>query len=231
MSESGRSEGEELRPARRALLATEGESWVPPSVVGPLITFRGKQASASALEDEARAAREAGFERGRSEGLAAAAAEVSAQMADLDARRRLLDGLARQIAAPLERYDDETAVEMARLALAVGAQLARRELSTDPLQVMAIVRECLDALPSAVREVRVRLNPRDAAVLCGPLQSGGESGGLHIIEDGRVSRGGCVLEADASRIDASFEARVAAAVVAVLGDAEDGGSPGSETRS
>lgn len=218
-----------MRPARRALMATEGESWVPPSVVGPLITFRGKQASASALEDEARAAREAGFERGRSEGLAAAAAEVAARMTDLDARRRLLDGLARQIAAPLERYDEETALEMARLALTVGAQLARRDLSIEPGQVMAIVRECLEALPSSAREVRVRLNPRDAAVLRDPLQAVGQNGGLLIIDDARVSRGGCVLEADASRIDATFEARVAAAVVTVLGD-DVTGSPGPGAR-
>jgi flagellar assembly protein FliH len=230
MSEPGRIEGDGSHGTRRGPSGADGASWVPPSVAGPLITFRGKQASASALEDEARAAREAGFERGRSEGLAAAAVEAAARMAELDARRQLLEGLARQIAMPLERFDEETAAEMARLALTVGARLARRELTADPQQVMAIIRECLDVLPSAAREVRIRLNPRDASALREHLLPGGEAGSLQVVEDGRMSRGGCVIEAEASRIDAQFESRVAAAVVAVLGDEEDPTYP-SERRS
>jgi flagellar assembly protein FliH len=223
MSESGHLEGEAQRPSRRTLLAAEGESWVPPSVAGPLITFRGKQASASALEDEARAAREAGYERGRSEGLAAAAVEAAAKMAELDARRSLLEGLARQIAAPLERCDEETAAEMVRLALAVGAHLARRELAAEPQQVMSIIRECLDALPSAAREVRIRINPRDAAALRDHLGPGGDPGALQVVEDARISRGGCLVEAESSRIDARFESRIAAATVAVLGEEDTPG--------
>ena len=53
---------------RRRDFVGEGASWTPPTVIGPLITFRGKQASASALDDEERAAREAGYQRGRRRG-------------------------------------------------------------------------------------------------------------------------------------------------------------------
>ena len=49
-------------------MSDPGAAWTPPAVAGPLITFRGKQIAASSLDDEANAAREAGFQRGRSEG-------------------------------------------------------------------------------------------------------------------------------------------------------------------
>jgi flagellar assembly protein FliH len=213
----GRSNEDPVLVRRRDFVG-EGASWTPPTVIGPLITFRGKQASASALDDEERATREAGYQRGRSEGLAAAAMEVAQRLADLDARRQLLDGLVRQIAAPLERYDDETAAEMTHLALVVGGQLARRELSIDPKQVMTIIRECIDSLPSAVRVVRVRLAPADAPVLREALQPDTEPCDVQIVVDPRVTRGGCIVEADASRIDAQFESRVAAAFAMVLGE-------------
>jgi flagellar assembly protein FliH len=144
--------------------------------------------------------------------------EVAQRLADLDARRQLLDGLVRQIAAPLERYDDETAAEMTHLALVVGGQLARRELSIDPKQVMTIIRECIDSLPSAVRVVRIRLAPADAPVLREALQQDSEPCDVQIVVDPRVTRGGCIVEADASRIDAQFESRVAAAFAMVLGE-------------
>lgn len=206
------------RPGRLA----GGSSWSPPAVAGPLITFRGKQISAASLDDEAQAAREAGFERGRSEGLAAAAAEVAAQMADIRTRLQMLDGIARQMIAPLERCDEETTAELARLALAVGAQLARRELATDPAQIVAIIRECLSGLPNSAREVRIRLHPQDAAVLRRQMEASAHEGAWTLIEDPMLSRGGCLIEAEASRIDARIESRVAAALAAVLGE---GSSP------
>jgi hypothetical protein len=39
-----------------------------------------------------------------------------------------------------------------------------------------------------------------------------------LLEDPLMSRGGCRVEAEASRIDARLETRVAAAMVAILGD-------------
>ncbi len=201
-----------------AATAAVGASWSPPAVVGPLITFRGKQTAASSLQDDVRAARDAGYERGRSEGLAAAAAEIAQRISELESRRQLLEGLVRQMASPLDRCDEETAAEMARLALTVGAQLARRELALDPRQVIAIIRECLSALPSAAREVRIHVHPRDAAVLRAQIEGGGQAAAFTLVEDPMMSRGGCRIEAEASRVDARLESRVAAALAVVLGD-------------
>ncbi len=198
--------------------AASGAPWAPPVVAGPLITFRGRQTAASSLQDDLRAARDAGFERGRSEGLAVTAAEIAQRIAELESRRQLLEGLARQMMAPLERCDEETAAEMARLALTIGAQLARRELALDPRCVIAIIRECLPALPSAAREVRIHMHPSDAAALRAQLVESGEAAPFTVVDDAILSRGGCRIEAEASRIDARLESRVAAALALVLGD-------------
>ena len=193
-------------------------AWQPPSVAGPLVTFRGKPTAASSLEDEVRAARAEGYERGRSEGLAAAAAEIAARLQDLDARRALLDTMARQMSAPLERCDSETAAELARIAVLVGAQLARRELALEPRQVIAVVRESLAALPASAREVRIHLHPRDAALLRESLDDAAGPAAWTVVEDPVMSRGGCRIETEASRVDARLEQRVAAAMASVLGD-------------
>ena len=218
MSEPEPFGGEASRAARRVIRSEVGASWSPPAVAGPLITFRGKQISAASLDDEAQAAREAGYERGRSEGLASAAAEAAHRVAELDARLRMLDGIARQMIAPLDRVDEETTHELARLALEVGAQLARRELAADPGQLIAVIRECVAGLPGSVRELRVRLHPLDASALRAQTASSGSGLSWILIEDPSCTRGGCVIESEASRIDAMFESRVAAALNAVLGD-------------
>jgi flagellar assembly protein FliH len=220
-------------PVRRAVLGSGGAAWTPPTVAGPLVTFRGRQTSAAGLDEELRAARDAGYERGRSEGLATAAAEIAQRMQELDSRRALVDGLARQLAEPLQRLDAETVAELARLAVLVGSQLARRELALDPRQVIAIIRECLSSLPGSAREVRIHLHPADARVVRESLDAGAAASaagrptaepagtptnGWVLLEDPLMSRGGCRVEAEASRIDARLETRVAAAMVAILGD-------------
>jgi flagellar biosynthesis/type III secretory pathway protein FliH len=50
------------------------------------------------------------------------------------------------------------------------------------------------------------------------LQPDTEPCDVQIVVDPRITRGGCIVEADASRIDAQFESRVAAAFVMVLGE-------------
>ena len=49
--------------------------------------------------------------------------------------------------------------------MALARQIVRRELKTDPTQIIGIIREAIAALPVAARDVRVHLHPEDAAVV------------------------------------------------------------------
>ena len=54
--------------------------------------------------------------------------------------------------------------------MALARQIVRRELKTDPTQIIGIIREAIGALPVAARDVRVHLHPEDAAVCASTLR-------------------------------------------------------------
>lgn len=202
-----------------AIRLTAGRSWTPPRVSGPLISFRGMNPPASELESEAQAAITAGYQRGYSEGLAAAAEEVNARLAQLDQRIAAVSSIAQQMVRPLERLDEVATAELARLALEVGAQLARRKLEQEPALVIDIIRDCLAELPISTREVRVHVHPLDASAVRERLDPLRNETHWVLIDDHSVGRGGARVLVDSSAIDGRLQSRVLAATAAVLGDA------------
>jgi flagellar assembly protein FliH len=211
--------------------ASAGAAWVMPAIRGPVVAGRGAGRRPSDLESGARDAWDAGFESGRREGMVAAEQATTRRIQELDAQllhlRRLLQAMSR----PLEELDDVAAAELGRLALTVGAQLARRELRIDPAQVIAIIRDCVALLPAAARHVRVHLHPEDAAAVRSRLAEPAGERAWTIIEDPVAGRGGCRILTETSQIDARFESRVAAAIGAVLGDDRSGDRSSADTQS
>jgi flagellar assembly protein FliH len=199
-----------------------GRRWEPPRVSGPLVTFRGRNPAATEIEDEAKAAIqaaiEAGFQRGYSEGIEAAAAEVTARLQRLEDTIVSLSDVFAKMARPLERLDDAATEEMARLALGVGAQLARRDLQQDPAQVIEIIRACIRELPASARELRVHLHPADAAAVRERLDALRNETAWSLVDDPSVGRSGVRVILDSSQIDARLDTRVAVACEAVLAE-------------
>ena len=200
------------------------ERWSLPLVEGPL--------ASNARDERARAAadRRAGHDaqRGYEAGVARAGIEMQAQIAELNARVQRLDGILRLLSQPLRALDDEVEKQLLELAFAVGKQLARRELSATPTQVVAILRECLEQLPAAARDVRVHLHPEDAAIVRERLAAPSAERAWSIVEDPTLARGGCLVRSDTSQIDARFESRVYAVLASALGEArapERAGTP------
>ncbi len=206
--------------SERARLAggVEPAPWVLPAVKGPLVVQRGGTSSAAAVEAEQRQAWTAGFEQGRREGLAAGAAQLEARQRELDAAIAQVGDLLASMSQPLDRLDEVAAAELARLALATGSQLARRELRQDPAQVIAIIRECVNVLPASARHVRVHLHPLDAAIVRERLAQPAADRAWSVVEDPVLARGGCRVITDVSQVDGRFDSRVAAVVAAILGD-------------
>ena len=191
------------------------ERWQLPEVTGPVI---GLGDARRRQEAEARQAMQQAEARGYETGLSRAQTEVHARLAALDERLKRLDEVLGSLSRPLARLDAEVERELVQLALAIGQQLARRELKVEPAQVIAVVREALEQLPAAAREVRVRLHPEDAAVVRERLSAAGAERVWTLVEDPTLSRGGCLVQSESSRIDARFESRVAAIAASALGD-------------
>lgn len=194
------------------------ERWRLPEVEGPIIGRPREEHRAAADEESIKLALKEAEARGYDAGMARARAETAPRLAALEERVRHLDAALQLLARPLQQLDADIEDELARLALSVGKQLARRELRIEPAQVIAILRESLALLPVAAREVQVHLHPEDAATVREHLTAPAADRAWTLVEDPTLSRGGCVIHSQSSRIDARLEARIAAVSASVLGD-------------
>lgn len=194
--------------------------WEQPDLVAPAAPLRTVR-QLEALEEEARAE---GYAKGLAEGRAQAAEELKQRVVEVES---LLDALSQ----PLHDLDAEVEHQLVELALTVARQMVRRELRTRPDEVISVVRQALAALPASARHVRVQLHPEDAALVTSALKAG-EGSHEHaweIREDPLLTRGGCLLHAESSHVDARVETRLGAVVAAVMGGARGGDGADGQT--
>jgi flagellar assembly protein FliH len=190
-----------------------------PEVGGPIVgRSRDEKRSAPNTVDLLREALQESEARGYQAGLAKAQAESQLSLDALAARVRQLDSVLDLLGQPLAQLDAEVERELLHLALAVGNQLARRELRIDPAQVIGIIRESLSQLPAAAREVRIHLHPEDAATVRERLAEPTSERAWTIVEDPTLTRGGCMVRTETSQIDVRLESRVNAVIANALGE-------------
>jgi flagellar assembly protein FliH len=169
-----------------------------------------KMATVGGLADLQAEAHKEAFEQGLEEGRSAGRAEVKAQV-------DRLAGMFYDLAKPFDVLDAEVERELLTLAMALARQIVRRELKTDPTQIIGIIREAIAALPVATRDVRVHLHPEDAAVVKQHLAPTENERAWTIIEDPVMARGGCQITTNTSRIDARLETRLGSILSELLG--------------
>ncbi len=155
-----------------------------------------------------------GYQDGVEKGLAETRPVIEKQLAQLNT---MLD----MLAEPLKELDESVIQQTAELAVAVARQLVRRELRTDPNQVVAVVREAINILPVGARNVQVYLHPEDAALIRDAFSvdenEPDSSLNWKIVEEPLLSRGGCKVRAENSHIDATVEKRINRITAAILG--------------
>lgn len=171
--------------------------------------------TASSLEAIQKEAHEEGFAVGHAEGLAQGSAEVAAQAASLV---EVLNALS----TPFDELDQAVVNSVADLSILIAKHLVRRELKIDPGEIVAVVRDTMQHLPVAARNPRIRMHPEDIDIVEHALVIGEESRSWRLQADPLITRGGCVVETDASRIDASVESRLAAIVSKMFGGDREG---------
>ena len=120
---------------------------------------------------------------------------------------------------PLEQLDQGVEDELVFLAMATARHLVRRELKTDPSHVIAAVRQAVELLPISTQNIKVLLHPEDATLVRESLSvNNDDEQRWKIVEDPMISRGGCHVETEYSRIDATVETRINSVIAQVLGD-------------
>ena len=138
---------------------------------------------------------------------------------DINQRCLELDNIIKFLQRPLKDLDEKVTEQLFQLSMTVTGQLIRRELHTDPGQIIAVVREAMSALPIAERKINIHLQPDDALLVreALSLNHDDEAQPWRIIEDPLLSRGGCKLQAGQSYIDASVETRLNRIIATLLG--------------
>jgi len=167
--------------------------------------------TAGKLEELQTAAYEEAFAKGHAEGLAAGAEEVRK-------RGERYDELLRALCEPFDNLDESVEKQLVELATTLVRQLFRREIRLDPMHIIGVVREAIQKLPIASRNVQVHLHPDDAALVRESLVPAEGEPAWMIVEDPLIACGGCRVTTESSQIDATTEARLNAVISAALGD-------------
>jgi flagellar assembly protein FliH len=190
-------------------------SWTLPQVDGPVV---GRPRRLEDLQRLEREAWDSGYAAGREAGVSAGRDEQRALADELNARVRRVGEVLEVLARPMQELDTEVYEQLAVVATAIAQKLIRRELKTNPDQIVAAVRETVALLPLSAREIRVFLHPEDAALVRERLPAPAGEELWSIVEDPTMTRGGCRVSSTNSTIDARIEQRIGAAVAAALGD-------------
>ena len=154
---------------------------------------------------------EEAWQKGHEDGLAAGEAAARERADRLD---ELLAALAR----PFDELDDQIEKQLVELAMTVVRQLFRREIGLNPSHVIGVVREAIQLLPVASRNVRVHLHPDDASLVRDTLSPAEGELAWSIVEDPLTARGGCRVTTDNSQIDATAESRLNALIRSIVGE-------------
>jgi len=170
----------------------------------------GSLLTAKRIEEIQQRAYDESYAQGYKEGLAAGQKETKA------AAEHLQRSLA-TLSAPFAELDEQVEQELVALAVAIARQVIRREIKMDPGQVVAVVREAIASLPVASRNIRVFLNPDDAALVREALSLTEGERAWQILEEPTMTRGGCRVVTDTSQIDANLESRLTSIVTRLMG--------------
>ncbi len=189
--------------------------WELPEIDGPVLASNRRVEDLSAVEREAW---EKGYADGREAATAAVRKEQQATTFELDRRVQNLAAILDFMSKPIAALDEEVQRQLVTLAGAIARQIVRRELKTNPDEIVAVIRETVALLPLAARDVRVHLNPEDARLVRARLAEASGDRAWNIAEDPIISRGGCRVSSENSTIDAQVEQRIGAAIAAAMGD-------------
>lgn len=148
-----------------------------------------------------------GFAIGEKEGFHSTTLKVR-QEADvaLTAKLRALESLMLNLFEPIAEQDTQIEKSLVGLVQHITRQVIQRELAIDSSQIEHVMREALKLLPLGVGNVRLYINPQDFELVKALRERHEET--WRIVEDEALLPGGCRVETEHSRIDATIETRI-----------------------
>ncbi len=115
---------------------------------------------------------------------------------------------------PIAEQDAQLEKTMVGLVEHIARQVIQRELVLDSSQIESVMREALKLLPLGVGNVRLYINPQDFEQVKALRERHEET--WRIVEDAALQPGGCRVETEYSRIDATVETRISQIMAKLL---------------
>jgi flagellar assembly protein FliH len=149
-----------------------------------------------------------GFATGEREGFHSTTLKVrqEAEVA-LTAKLAALEKLMGHLLEPIAEQDTQIEKSLVDLVQHITRQVIQRELAIDSTQLEHVMRDALKLLPLGAGNVRLYINPQDFEQVKALRERHEET--WRIVEDEALLPGGCRVETEHSRIDATVETRIA----------------------
>ena len=156
-----------------------------------------------------------GFAAGEKDGFRSTTLKVRQEAeAALNVKLASLERLMGSLFEPIAEQDSQIEKAMVGLVEHIARQVIQRELVLDSSQIESVMREALKLLPLGVGNVRLHINPQDFEQVKALRERHEET--WRIVEDATLQPGGCRVETEYSRIDATVETRISQIMAQLL---------------
>ncbi|UVJ45437.1 flagellar assembly protein FliH [Pseudomonas sp. LS1212] len=161
-----------------------------------------------------------GFATGEKEGFHSTTLKVrqEAEVA-LAAKLGRLETLMANLLEPIAEQDTQIEKSLISLVSHITRQVIQRELRSDSSQIVHVLREALKLLPMGADNIRIHVNPQDFELVKALRERHEES--WRLLEDEALQPGGCRIETEHSRIDATIETRIEQALAQLFDQLHD----------
>ena len=156
-----------------------------------------------------------GFAAGEKDGFRSTTLKVRQEAEEaLGVKLASLERLMGNLFDPIAEQDSQLEKSMVGLVEHIARQVIQRELVLDSSQIESVMREALKLLPLGVGNVRLYINPQDFEQVKALRERHEET--WRIVEDAALQPGGCRVETEHSRIDATVETRISQIMAKLL---------------
>jgi flagellar assembly protein FliH len=174
---------------------------VPSGGSGPAAAIPGFSGALPNFEARLQAA----YQQGLAAGEATAAQRAGTLAAPV---LQNFGAVVRELAGARQQARRESEESMVRLAIAIAQRVLHREISTDPLAILGLVRAGLDRL--SARELhRLRLSPGDAQIARDNRADLQLPPAVEILADPALAPGSAIFETERGDLDASISTQLA----------------------
>lgn len=175
--------------------AARAEPPAPPVPAGP---------TPEQLQAEVDGARQAGYEQGYRDGMAALESFKKSHAEQVNAQ---VTRLLKNLNGEFDALHEQVAASVAQVAVQLARQVLRSELETAPQVVAQVACDAIEAVLMTARHITVHVHPQDLALVANGAQEVIKARGARLVAHAGIERGGCRVESDVGAIDARIATR------------------------